>query len=438
MPARGAGRRLCARRRAEEGAALCLRGRRDQPRPGEGQRPVFAHPHAAHLRGPVPLRPPGTADQGQAAHGRRHARALPRLPLLDDPDHARHLLRGRPGVQGQAARAHCAGLCLRVQALRRPGEPEPRLDQPGDRSAGRPERAAPGCARREQALRLRPRDRGRARARPLHAALHARRTAPALLREPRLRRSVRCGGARGRRVLRRGGRGASGRHRAVQACAVAPQLVHRVRAQPGFPRDAVRRRARGRRCRRPGAARALQGPAPADDRPRRDLDHRRGAAALARVRQQRGRPRVRDGLPVRRAGDAERPRRVAPRQARHQGLPQPRADGLLRVLQHGRPGRGRLRRSQHRPAPSDRAGPGQPHRDRLRVQRAGHRGADAASSSRGTTPIPSSASPTPPTRARSGRASKPKSWSVWPGCARPRSTRRNRSTTTARSKACAH
>ena len=54
---------------------------------------------------PVQLRPPGAAGQDQAAHRRRHARALGRLPHLDRPAQARHLLRRRPGVQGQAARA---------------------------------------------------------------------------------------------------------------------------------------------------------------------------------------------------------------------------------------------------------------------------------------------------------------------------------------------
>ena len=70
-------------RRAAEGAALRLRGRRDQPRSGQDQRPVLAHADAAHLRGPLRLRPPGPAGQDQAAHRRRHAADLRRLSRLD-------------------------------------------------------------------------------------------------------------------------------------------------------------------------------------------------------------------------------------------------------------------------------------------------------------------------------------------------------------------
>ncbi len=71
-----------------------------------------------HLARPVKIKPL-TADS-MPTHSRR-------LPRLDGAGAARHLLRRRPGVQGQAARARRAGLRLFVQALRRPGEQEPRL-----------------------------------------------------------------------------------------------------------------------------------------------------------------------------------------------------------------------------------------------------------------------------------------------------------------------
>ena len=70
----GVGRRRRRRHAGRaEGPALCLRGRRDEPRSGQDQRPVLAHADAAHLRGPLHLRPPGAAGQDQAAHRRRHA-----------------------------------------------------------------------------------------------------------------------------------------------------------------------------------------------------------------------------------------------------------------------------------------------------------------------------------------------------------------------------
>ena len=61
---------------------------------------------------------------------------------------ARHLLRRRPGVQGQAARAGRAGLRLRVQALRRPGQHEPDRGRHGRPRIRRPGRAAQARARR--------------------------------------------------------------------------------------------------------------------------------------------------------------------------------------------------------------------------------------------------------------------------------------------------
>ena len=56
-----------------QGAALCVRGRRNQFRPGEGQRSVLAHGDAAHLRGALQVRPLGAAGEDQAVDRRRHA-----------------------------------------------------------------------------------------------------------------------------------------------------------------------------------------------------------------------------------------------------------------------------------------------------------------------------------------------------------------------------
>ena len=212
-----------------------------------------------------------------------HARGLRRLPHLDRPHQARHLLRRRPGVQGPAARARGAGLRLRAQALRRPGEQEPA------RAPASRRRACVGLeALREDALQTaKPfdydrADRGRARARPLHAAVPARRAAAALHRAPRRRRA------------------STARWRARSSSATATQIAaHPVgtgpfrlaqwrrssrivlERNPSYRERCYDAEPRRRRCRRPGAAGALQGPAAADGRPSRGLDHRRAAAALA-------------------------------------------------------------------------------------------------------------------------------------------------------------
>ncbi len=73
-----------------------------------------------------------------------------------------------------------------------------------------------------------------------------------MIKEPRPRfleslageRPLRRRRARGHRVLRRPGRSASGGHRAVQAGPMAAQLVPRLRSEPRFPRDALRRASR--------------------------------------------------------------------------------------------------------------------------------------------------------------------------------------------------
>ena len=123
-PRRRSGRRHLARR---PGAARRLPGGRDRLRPGADLRPLLAHHHRRTSSRPVPLRPAGAAAEDQAADGAGTARGVGRLPHLDHPHPARHLLRRRPGLQGPAPRARRAGLRLRDQALRRPGTEEPRV-----------------------------------------------------------------------------------------------------------------------------------------------------------------------------------------------------------------------------------------------------------------------------------------------------------------------
>ena len=225
--------------RCAEGAALRLRDRRDQHGPGEAAGHLLAHARRAPVRGPLHLRPPRPAGEDQAAHRRRHAGSLGRLPGLDREAAARHLLRRRPGLRRPPPRARRAGLRLQLQALRRPGEQGPGVGRLRvDRLCRARRVAAPG-ARRQDAVRLRPRDRGPARVGSLHAALQARHRAAAADRDARAGRPARCGGARGGRTLRRPVRGAPGRHRAVSPGAVAAQFVHRVRTQPRLPRAHV-------------------------------------------------------------------------------------------------------------------------------------------------------------------------------------------------------
>ena len=70
--------------------------------------------HYDQLARPVVWCKPNTAD-GMPQH-------LGGLPHLDGAHQARHLLRRRPGLQGQEARAGRAGLRLFVEALLRPGQ----------------------------------------------------------------------------------------------------------------------------------------------------------------------------------------------------------------------------------------------------------------------------------------------------------------------------
>ncbi len=158
------------------------------------------------------------------------------------PHPARHPVRRRPGLRRQAARADRARLCLFVQAPLRPEVEEPEPVPARERQAARPERAAQGGARQQEAVPLRHAGRRRQGARPLHAAVQPGRAVAALPPAAADRQlGVRRGGARGGRALWRQDHGAPGRHRPVPACRVAAQLAHRARAQPRLPRGALRR-----------------------------------------------------------------------------------------------------------------------------------------------------------------------------------------------------
>ena len=131
--------------------------------------------HRQHLRGAATsydflARP----VQHAAEHRGGDARGLGRLQDLHRPRQAGHLLRRRPGVQGQAARAGRRRLRLLAQAPLRPGWKSPQPVDARERRASSASTSCAGGARRQAAVRLRPRGRGPARARPLHAAVQAR------------------------------------------------------------------------------------------------------------------------------------------------------------------------------------------------------------------------------------------------------------------------
>ncbi len=107
-----AGVRAGARRRAarprsptRQGAARRVPGRRDRLRSAGGRRRVLELRQPRDLRSAVSLRLPRAALQARPEYRRGAARDLGRRQDVDDPDQAGHLLRRRPGVQGQEARA---------------------------------------------------------------------------------------------------------------------------------------------------------------------------------------------------------------------------------------------------------------------------------------------------------------------------------------------
>ena len=212
LPAPRRGRvAAAARRRARsapaerEGAALCLRGRRDQLRSGARSATSTRARVTPHIfEAPVHLRPPGAAGQGQAADGGGMpevsadfrvwtVRIKPGIYFADDP-----------AFKGKRRELVAAGLRLCVQALRRPGQQEPGLAGLDDGRHRRPGRAARRRALDDkkpfdydrQIEGMRALDRY-----TLRFKLDEPR--PRFLETLRRRRPVRRGGARGGRVLRR-------------------------------------------------------------------------------------------------------------------------------------------------------------------------------------------------------------------------------------------
>ena len=289
-------RGVAARASAAEGAALCLQRRRDELRPGEDRRPVFAHHQRAHLRGACTTydhlaRPAKIKPLTRRRHARGHSTTSapgrssvrPGIYFADDPAFEGSL---------KEARAGRAGLRLRDQALRRSGAAAPSTCTSFEnvKLLGLAE-LRQARDRRQEAVRLR-----RARCRGLRALDRYTLQSSWPSRAPRFvaRAGVAAAlfgarGARGGRGLRRRGRGASGRHRAVQAGAVAAQLADRAGAQPALPRAALRRRpaaddAEGQALRRDFKGRRL----PMVDRVEISIIEE-DAAALAGIPQRRAR-----------------------------------------------------------------------------------------------------------------------------------------------------
>ena len=226
-------RRRRRRRSARTSCASCPSRRRDRLRPGAGRATSTRPRHRAHLRGAARLRPAGACRSGCVPlHRRGDARGV----SADFTD-----LDGAP-----AAAASSSPTTRRSRASRASWSPhdyvyafkrfyDPAVKSPSYSSldedgilglealrAARPER--------QEAVRLRRRGRGPARARPLHAAVPAG--------EPRPRFTATLAASRtpsvAREVVEAYGDdidGASGRHRAVSLQVMAAQLAHRARTQ---------------------------------------------------------------------------------------------------------------------------------------------------------------------------------------------------------------
>ena len=243
-----------------QGPALRLPRRRDRLRSGAGS--------ATSIRASSPRtssRRLYRYDYLRAARRRcvpHTAAAMPevsrRLQDLDDPHPARHLLRRRPGLQGQAARARRGTTTsTRWKRLFDPANKSPIYTGFKEEGVLGVDELREEAIKRQEAVRLRP-PRSRACARSTATPCSSSSTSRARASSTRSPTRSICG-AVAREVVEFYGdehRRAPGRHRAVPAGAVAAQLADRARAQPELPRGALRRRARRRRRRRPGDARA--------------------------------------------------------------------------------------------------------------------------------------------------------------------------------------
>ena len=108
-------------RRLREDAARGVYYRRNQLRSRVRVRRRIRRHHRQHLRGDARLRLPRAAREARAAHAGGDARRRGRRPDLHDEGQEGHFLHARPGVQGQAARAHRGRLRLRLEAHPRSG-----------------------------------------------------------------------------------------------------------------------------------------------------------------------------------------------------------------------------------------------------------------------------------------------------------------------------
>ena len=271
----GAGAR--ARRRAQprrdEGAALRLPRRRDRLRPGADHRPVLAHRHAAHLRGAVPLRPPGAAGQDQAA---ARPTACPRSSADFRTWTVRMQARASSSPTTRPSRASSASWSRRTtstpQALRRPGQQEPGL-------AGLPRASAfVGLAelRERRARRARSRSTTTAESRACARSTATRCSSSSRSRAPRFLETLADGdlygarGARGGRGLRRQDRWRTRWAPGRSGWRSGGALADRAGAQPDYREVLYDAEPAADDAEGQALLARFKGRTPADGRPRRD------------------------------------------------------------------------------------------------------------------------------------------------------------------------
>ena len=316
-----------------------------------------------------------TTSRGRSSSSPTRSPRMPEIsagrPHLHPAREAGHLLRRRPGLQGEEARAGGRGLRLLDQAAH---GPEARRAAAGARS-----RASSPAATRRSRRRARPTASTTTRPSRGCKALD-RYTFQIRLTKPYYNfiynlADCRVSCAVAREVVEHYGDDigcAPGGHRPLPARLLEALLEDRLRGQPGLPRGVLRRRAGGRTTREGQAILAqLQGQAPADGRPGRGLRHRGDAAALARLPQRGARPHLR-ACPRSSPTSAWPNNRLAPNlaQARHPDGAGARARPHLRLLQHGGPRRRRLHAGEGGAAPRDLARLQHARRDRASCARA--------------------------------------------------------------------
>ena len=325
------------------------------------------------LRSALPLRLPGAAVQDRPEHRGRDARDLRRRQDLDDQDPAGHLLRRRPRVQGQEARADRRRLRLFVEAPARPQGA--RAEHRGHRRPLRRRRRGAGGGEGGGQVRLRRAVRRRARARPLHD--------PAEAQASRLRPADDLASSSMAAVAREVveaygdaeqlGHGESGGHRPVSAEGMAARAEDRAGSEPDLSRGVLPGQ---QRPRRPGDPRGDEGQEAARHRPHRDQHHRGVEPAAARLPASASSTSRTPCRPISSATCWTPGNRLKPELAA-QGITLARgdpADDHVRVLQHGRPGGRRLHEGEDRAAARDQHGVQHRRRDQGRAAGAGAAG----------------------------------------------------------------